>query len=605
MRREGEKNVETNNKTGEGISEGQMSASKVKNKGLWKKFFHLVRLAKVPWFGVLIYLAVSMSTVYIAVRLPQVDADIYSGNASVENVIWVIVVNLVSAFLVSVMTAAYGIIGGRIDRNFRDAIWNKILHLEPKYFDQIEPNTLLSRLTDDAESMKEFILLLVSEITGIATTVATIAAMSTMNKGLAVIMVIFIPIVMAFGFLLGRLKLKYGNSVKFQMAKLTDYLSGQLARIMVIKAYNRQEYESRRGEEEINAYYIADRQVQVADFLRYTVGSVISIAPNLALLLAGIYMLENKYLTPAGWIVFYAYANELFVFFTGKTDTWISVKEYQGRLNRLSELFDTPDEKRHTWKEETVEPGDIVFEDVTFSYGKGEILSHVSLTIPGRRLTVIVGPSGTGKTTILKLIERIYEPVSGKVLLNGCDITDYKLENLRRQIAYVRQDTPMISGTIRDNILYGVEETYTDEEILSAAEEIRAARFIRECPGGLDYEVGQFGSKLSGGQKQKVSVLRAFLQKREYILLDEPTASLDAISSYEVGECVRQLAGKRTVIMVAHDGKLIQNDGDSHIIVVENSRTIREGTAGELFRSCGFFRKMVYDGEEEAAHAEC
>lgn len=577
-------------------SDMKTDGSKVVNRGLWRKFIHLVRLAKVPWIGLIIYLAVSMSTVYIAVNMPQVEADIYSGNASVENIIWVIAVDVIQGILIGGgMLAAYGVIGGRIDRNFRDAIWDKILRLEPRYFDTVSPNTLLSRMTDDAESMKDFILLILSEITGITTSIATIAAMSTMNKGLAVVMIVYIPVVILFGFLVGRLKMRFGNNVKFKLASLTDYLSGQLARITVIKAFNRQDYEGKRGDEASEEYYIAERKVQIADFLNDTVRGIVAIIPDTVLILVGIYLIEKKELTPAGWIVFHSYAANLMYFFTSKIDIWIYVKEYQGRMNRLSDLFLAPEEGVQTYTEENVQPGDIVFEDVTFSYGEQQILSHSSMTFPENQFTAIIGPSGTGKTTILKLIERIYEPLSGKIMQNGHEIKDYKLENWRKQISYVKQDTPMISGTIRDNILYGIEEALSDERIMEAAKEVRADGFIEGCPGGLDYDVGQFGDKLSGGQRQKISVLRAFLQNREYILLDEPTASLDVVSAYEVVESVKQLIGKRTVILVAHDDMLIRDA--NHIIVVEDDANIFEGTAEEVSKVSEFFRTMTASGE--------
>ncbi len=563
----------------------------VKNKGLWRKFFNLVRYAKVPWIGIVLYFIVNLSTVYIAVRLPQVNADIYSGNASVENIIWVIAVELVSAVLVSCMLLAYGVIGGRIDRNFRDAIWNKILRLEPKYFDQVAPNSLLSRITDDAESMKSFILMIVGEVTGVITTIATIAAMSSMNKGLAVIMVIFVPVTMIFGFLLGRLKLTVGNNVKLKLSELTDYLSGQIARITVIKAFNREAYETKRGEEVIAHYYIAERKVQIADFIRFTVSGAISIAPTVALLLAGIYMLETKAITQAGWIVFYVYAHSVMYFFTSKVDTWIDMKEYQGRMNRLSELFAAPEEGTCAYTEENVQVGDIQFDHVSFSYEDHMILDDISFTIPQKQFTALLGPSGTGKTTVLKLIERIYNVDEGKVLLNHLDIQDYKLENLRKQMSYVKQDAPLISGSIRDNVLYGVERDVSDEEIMIAAKEVRADEFISLCVGQLDYDVGQFGCKLSGGQKQKLSILRAFLQNREYILLDEPTASLDVMAANDVIETIRSLIGKRTVIMVAHDNRLVKDA--SHLVILEGEGQVHEGSYDILVEKSEFFCQLV------------
>ena len=155
----------------------------VRQKGIWKKFFHLVKLAKVPWLGILLYFVVSAGSIYLAVLLPQVKGDFFAGDASVKNVITVLVVEFISSLLVSAMLLANGIIGGKIDCNFRNVIWEKILRLEPKYFEQISPNTLLSRITDDAESMKTFIMqILVTEITALGTTIATLSAMASMDS---------------------------------------------------------------------------------------------------------------------------------------------------------------------------------------------------------------------------------------------------------------------------------------------------------------------------------------------------------------------------------------------------------------------------------------
>lgn len=172
----------------------QINGEKVKSKGLWRKFFHLIRLAKVPYVGIVLHFLISLSTVYVALKLPQVNSDVFTGNASVENIAFVIIVELAMTLIGVVMLVSYGWIGGQIDRNFRNAIWQKILRLEPKYFDTVSANSLLSRMTDDAESLKDFILLIVSELTSITTTVATIAAMTTMNAGLAVVMAGLIPV---------------------------------------------------------------------------------------------------------------------------------------------------------------------------------------------------------------------------------------------------------------------------------------------------------------------------------------------------------------------------------------------------------------------------
>lgn len=573
----------------------------VKKKGLWRKFFRLVRLARVPWLGIVLYFIVSTGSIYLALALPQVQGDFFAGDASVKNVVTVIVIEFLSSFLISVMLLANGVIGGRIDRNFRNAIWDKILHLEPKYFDQISPNTLLSRITDDAESLKTFIMqIFVTEITGLATTIATVAAMATMDIKLVYIMAVFIPLVILGGFLVGRLKLKFGNKMKYKMASLTDYLSGQLARLTVIKAFNRQEYETKRGEAVIEEYYIAERKTKIATFIQYTVRSILGLGPEMAIIIIGIGLLENKVLTVAAWVAFRSYASNLVLFFQGKSDTWLSLKEIQGFLIRLSDLFDLPNEGVNTYIQDFVESGDIVFEDVSFAYGEKKILSNASMTFPKHAFTAIVGPSGTGKTTILKLLERIYDPDEGRILLNGLELKDYKIEEWRRNIAYVKQDTPLISGTIRDNILYGVEAEVSDEQIMEAAEQVRADAFIKECPNGLDEEVGQFGSKLSGGQRQKISIIRAFLQNREYILLDEPTASLDVVSAYDVMQSIEQLKQHRTIILVAHDDNLVKKA--DHIIVLDENQQVMEGSVEQMRKENAYFAQMLDEMERGEIH---
>lgn len=583
-------------KTAKGAQPGD---GKVRNKGLWKRFFHLVWLAKIPWIAVILCQGISFGSIMIAVRIPKIQGDFFAGNASVQNVVTIIGCELAMTVLVSVMLFANGVIGGRIDRNFRNAIWKKILHLEPKYFEQVSSNTLLSRITADAEGMKTFILnILVAEIMSVTETAAMITAMARMDSKLVFIMAVFVPIVLAFGFLVGRLKMKVNHLLKFKLAGLTDYLSGQLARITVIKAFNCQEYESGRGEKAIEEYYIAKRRTAIAEFIQYTLKAMIGIFPDVALIVIGANLLRTKQLTVAGWVAFYAYALNIVYFFTSKSDTWVTLKEVQGILNRLSDLFCAPEEGVSKYVGEIVQSGDIQFDDVSFSYGDKEILSRASLTFPKHRFTAIVGPSGTGKTTVLKLLERIYEPDSGRILAGGKELKEIPIRSWRKQISYVKQDTPMISGTIRDNILYGADREVSDEEIMEAAKEVRAEGFIRECPEGLDFEVGQFGEKLSGGQKQKISILRAFLQNREYILLDEPTASLDAVSAYDVIGSVEQLKGKRTVVLVVHDEAFVQNA--DHIVVIDEDAGVFEGTVSEARKASRFFREMTEKRKEAA-----
>ena len=198
----------------------------------------------------------------------------------------------------------------------------------------------------------------------------------------------------------------------------------------------------------------------------------------------------------------------------------------------------------------------------------------------------------------MKLVERIYDPDAGRILLCGSELKDYNLKAWRSKIAYVTQSAPMISGTIRENILYGITREVSDEEIMAAAKLVYVDEFINSCPDGLEHQVGQFGSKLSGGQKQKISIARAILMGSEYLILDEPTASLDIISAEEVAKAIENLRGKATIIMIAHQERVIRSA--DHIIVMDKDHSAVEGTHEELLGN-DFYAKLV---QEEGGSAK-
>jgi ATP-binding cassette subfamily B protein AbcA/BmrA len=227
---------------------------------------------------------------------------------------------------------------------------------------------------------------------------------------------------------------------------------------------------------------------------------------------------------------------------------------------------------------------DVEFKKVTFAYHEGEtILSDVTFSIPAKKVTALVGPSGSGKTTVFSLIERFYGPSGGEICFGSEAIRDYMLESWRRKLGYVSQDSPLMTGTIRDNIVYGREETVSDEEIAEAARLAYAEGFIEALPRGYDTEVGERGIQLSGGQRQRVAIARALLRKPDILLLDEATASLDSDSEHEVQKALNNLMVERTTVVIAHRlSTVVEAD---QIIVLEKGHITGSGTHEELIRS--------------------
>ena len=568
----------------------------VKQKGVWERFFHTCKVARLPYGFLALYIALTIAEGYILISIPQVNGNFFAGDVSVESVLAFIGFDLLSMVVTQGMLFLNHVIRYRTNRNLRNVLWDKILKLKPAFFDRVTASTLISRITVDADSLNAFVLDVVIEgVTQIYYLAITITAMSAVSIQAGLILLAFVPLTILFSFVVGRFNLRFQNAAKYRLSNLTEYLSELVSALPLLKAFNMQAYERRRGERVINEYYTTSKHLIFLDVVSSIAGSVIGILPEIVILVMGAKMLESAELDAAGWYAFYIYAGTFLAFFTTLGSVWTRSKSIQGELNKVSDILYEEEEGVETYVNEIVAAGDIQFDSVSFAYEENPVLEDANLTVPGGKVTALVGYSGSGKTTITKLLERIYEPDSGRILCGGEVIGEADVRAWRGSIAYVMQDTPLLSGTIRENLLYGIHREVTDEELAEAVNRANLDGFIAETPEGLDRQVGLFGSELSGGQRQKVALAGAILSGAKLLILDEPTASLDITSTAEIIRTILSLKGERTVVLVTHDADAVK--AADHIIVAEGERVFRQGNQAELVATSPFLRALLEGGE--------
>ena len=578
------------------VESGDTEGAKVKNRGVWKRFFHTCKVAKLPYLWIGIFVVLTIVQGMIMVRIPQVNADFFNGDVSPASIAKFIGFELISMVITTGMLFLNHVIRFRTNRNLRNVLWGKILKLKPSYYDKVTASTLISRITDDSDAINEFVMDIVIEAgTQVYYLIITIFAMSTISIKAGLMLLAFFPLSVLIAFVIGRLSLKFENSTKFSLSNMTEYLSELVSCLPLLKAFNMQAYEARRGRKVSDDYFRANGRLIGLDTAKEIVGALIGTLPEIVIILIGIKMLKESTVDAAGWYTFYLYAGTFIGFVNTLTSIWTHSKSVQGKLSKVSDVLYEEEEGTEGYAESIVRDGDIMFDKVTFAYEEEPVLKEASFTIPGKKVTAIIGYSGMGKTTSAKLLERIYEPAEGRILSGGSDIRDCGVREWRERIAYVMQDTPLLSGTIRDNLLYGIRREVTEDEINEAIRLVHLDKFIEECPEGLEREVGQFGEELSGGQRQKIAIASAILTGSPILILDEPTASLDIISTSEIVNTVKALKGKRTVFMITHDREVVK--AADHIIVAEEEKSIVEGDEHKVSLLSGFYRKLMEGGE--------
>ena len=474
-------------------------------------------------------------------------------------------------------------------RNIRRSLWDRLMDLPMSEYDRITPTSLISRVTSDTGSITTMVAAIFGLLPYVSSHVLILQQTYELSHTIAYSLLLALPYVILVMLLPGRVLYRVNQKKVAALAHFTGFVAERMMNMRLIKAESTEEKEQLLGYEAARENYRATVQMGIASacitpFTSSTQSVLVGIV-----LITGSILMDRGVLGADSVITLYMYAQNIYSGINSYISAYHTIKQTHGSASVVAELMDEPGEAVKREKSFTMPDADIVFDDVSFRYGDKDVLSHVTLTIPQGKTTAIVGPSGAGKTTILSLLERLYTPTGGTIRFGGTPIEKIHLDEWRRAMGYIQQSSPLVTGTIRDNIVYGLDQEPSQESVQAAAELANAAGFIGALPDGYDTHIGQLGCKLSGGERQRVALARMIIKRPSYLLLDEATASLDAENAAAVQKALRQITAGKTAVIVAHDLRTVRYA--DHIIVLDRGKVLSSGTHDTLYEDCALYRR--------------
>ena len=511
---------------------------------------------------------------------------------AVAAVAGIAVLGAVSSYLEKYFTTS---IAQWVTHDLRRTLYNHIQRLSLAEYDKVRTGDLIARVTGDIGAIQDFInSVLLGSLVNTLTLVGMIAVMFSVNWRFTLIALSIAPALFVLVYSFTRRIKDASRAVRQKESELVSVVQEVLTSARIVKAFAREDYEQERFETQSLQNVEAALQARKLKAKLAPLVDVITAGGTCVVLGYGARLALTGQISAGVLIVFLLYLGKMYKpmrELSKMTDTTskalVGYERIEEVLEIESRVRDLPGARRAPRFK-----GAIEFDHVSFDYdGRTPVLQDVTFQIEAGQVAALVGPSGTGKTTIVSLIARLYDPVSGRVRIDGRDIREFTLKSLRDQISFVLQDTLLFRTSIWENIAYGRPDA-TRAQIVRAAQLANADEFISRLPDAYDSVVGERGSTLSGGQRQRVAIARAIVRDSPILILDEPTAGLDAASEQAVNDAIGRLMNRRTSVVIAHHLDTIRRS--DVIFAIKDAELVESGTHEALLAQQGMYAGLYW-----------
>ena len=520
-------------------------------------------------------------------------------NGKYETLLYVVLA-LLSAYFLKNLCAYMGLylfipIRNQMVARLRNDMFHKFMILPLSFYANQQKGDLISRISNNTQDVDTQMLNQIQQVmVDVVTFIFLIAALFFISTPLTICVLILLPLIGVLTSFLSRSLKRKSKRLQDTIGRISAQVTESLEGIKTLRSYNTTGYALRKFEAENALFFKLNTRVFRRLYSSHPLNEVLgTTAVALILVIGGYLILSDKSLRPEAFITYLVTMIQILPTSKNIMTAYFTYQSGKGSWMRIKEVLKADEvilEKKNAAEIHDIRQS-IRFENVGFTYGKKPTLKNIDLELPKGRFIALVGPSGGGKSTIINLIPRFFDPVSGKVLFDGKDIADCKIDCIRALSSLVSQDTVLFNDTIYNNILLGNPQA-SREEVIQAAKMADAHDFIMATSNGYDTLIGDSGTKLCGGQRQRLSIARALFKKAPVLLFDEATSALDTEAECRIMQAVQQ-AGKQngqTIVSVAHRLSSIRQADE--IIVIEEGEIVGRGTHEELYEGNSLYRKL-------------